>query len=469
MAALIRPTEATYTINEKMTVNTSDREDHTFCGVMFPVECKEVLPVERLVITSLSVRGRLGPLSVYVSKDPDEEASAQQQQPAGNAATAASICAKKCKNSSSSSSSSSRPYRVTTKKKNRITADASQWVKIYEKTHPPSFSTYSKLDLSASPIVLRPGQVRGIYVHSTLPGDEAIVYDNYFGRSSHMGGRDTDEIPEDSFLVIKPAMAHVSETPFGVTPIWGWGDAWRRDRKFVGRLDYGVVYKLWNPKQHVAFGDKFQKLVVTLFACQRNFASPLSRLPDDCIYYILNMCKWDWVGDDTKGMQNILKARKARLKQNNNTTTEDSAMSEAENVEDEIEDSKPSGNQQNFDLDVNDEDFDEDDEEWEEEEDDDYAEDYRHSDHEGAGAILYDDFDAEEAERQEQRHNRSQLLRSYFSRTTERHLPLEDFISAVGAVMMQVDPDDGDADDINRNEDDGDDDASTGSHDSESN
>lgn len=87
-----------------------------------------------------------------------------------------------------------------------------QWKKVYEKTHPPSFAHYTELDLSANPIMLKPGQVKGVYVHSTRRGDEAIVYDNKEKQKTH----------DDSFLTILPGRAHLSELPFGTRPIWGW-------------------------------------------------------------------------------------------------------------------------------------------------------------------------------------------------------------------------------------------------------
>ena len=93
-----------------------------------------------------------------------------------------------------------------------ISMSRRHWKKIYEKTHAPSFVSYKELDLSSNPIVLRPGQVRGIYIHSTRRGDEAIVYDNKEKRKTH----------DDSFITILPGRAHVSERAFGSIPIWGW-------------------------------------------------------------------------------------------------------------------------------------------------------------------------------------------------------------------------------------------------------
>ena len=227
---------------------------------MFPVKCKDNLPLDHVVINSIAVRGRLGPLTVWVSNEqhrPDRRHFAMQPR---------------------------------------------FWTKIYEKTHRPSFNTFQTLDLSEHPIMLKPGQVRAIYVHSTLPGDEAIVYDNRHHRRTY----------DDALVSILTGRAHVSQTPFGTTPIWGWGNPWRDQREFVGRIQYGAVYKLWNPSQAHVFGGKFQTLARCLFLCQRRWESPMSMLPDDCIFYILNMCRWDWANDTPEDMRALKKRRVMR-------------------------------------------------------------------------------------------------------------------------------------------------------------
>lgn len=253
---------------------------------MFPIKCKRSLPVQKVVINSISVRGRLGPLTVWVTKDDKDSPS-----------ISCSPVAKASRTEAASSPYSLRGRFNITKKKDKkrsvvpqqgeISMKKIHWDKIYSKTHGPSFTSYCELDLSAKPIEIVPGQVRGIYIHSTLEGDEAIVYDNKHKMLTH----------DDSFLTILPGRAHVSDTPFGRMPIWGWGNAWRDNREFVGRLSYGVVYRLWNPAEHLAFGSQFQRLAMTLFACQRRSESPMSLLGDDCVFYILNMCKWDWAVD----------------------------------------------------------------------------------------------------------------------------------------------------------------------------
>lgn len=92
-------------------------------------------------------------------------------------------------------------------------------------------------------------------------------------------------------------LAHLSNLPFGRRTIWGWGSPWRENREFVGKLSYGVVYKLWNPEVYNKFGANFKDAVRTLLGCQRRAESPISLLPDDVVFYILNLCRWDWYED----------------------------------------------------------------------------------------------------------------------------------------------------------------------------
>mmetsp|Transcript_43843 Transcript_43843/g.105785 ORF Transcript_43843/g.105785 Transcript_43843/m.105785 type:complete len:413 (+) Transcript_43843:62-1300(+) len=265
MAAFNRPTEATYTVHENVTVDTSDNEDHTFCGIMFPIKCKDLLPLDHIVIKSVAVRGALGPLTVWVSNEDG-----------GNG-------------------------------RNQVQLDPRQWTKLYEKTHKYSKHSYKELFLD-QPIRMSPGQVKCIYIHSTLPNDEAIVYDNsYYGMSSKRY--------DDEKLTILTGRAHVSPEVFGQNPIWGWGNAWRDRREFVGRLEYGTVYKLWNPQVQPKFGGKFQDCARVLSLCQRRWESPFSMLPDECIYYILNMCRWDWFEDDGDTMKQRRKREKQRVRE----------------------------------------------------------------------------------------------------------------------------------------------------------
>ena len=234
---------------------------------MFPVKCKDLLPLDHIVIKSVAVRGRLGPLTVWVSNDEAHSGNGE--------------------------------YRFRLKPK--------YWTKIYQKTQPCSRHSYKELVFD-NPIRLLPGQVKAIYIHSTLPGDEAIVYDNsYYGMLAKRY--------EDEKIAILTGRAHVSSEVFGQEPIWGWGNAWRDRREFVGRMEYGTVYKLWNPQMQPKFGNHFQDGARALFLCQRRWESPLSKLPDECIFYILNMCRWDWFQDNASDMKERRRKEKNRIKQ----------------------------------------------------------------------------------------------------------------------------------------------------------
>lgn len=239
-ALLNRPKVANHVIHESFTADTRDHEDHTFCGVMFDVHCKgedEGVPLEFLQVNSVSVRGDLGPLTVWTTAN---------------------------------------GY----KKKEH---DMESWECVHEKTYPPSRQDYQLLELNP-PIKLLPGETRGLYVHSKLPGDDAIVYDNQRSMVTH----------EDQVFRVLPGLAHLSNRPFGKHGMWGF--PWRERREFVGRVSYGVGYTLWNPSAeiHRRFPLHFRQAVLALLLCARRQESPLYWLQDEVVFYVLNMCKHDW-------------------------------------------------------------------------------------------------------------------------------------------------------------------------------
>lgn len=240
-AVLQRPKVATYLVHDSFTVDTRDHEDHTFCGMMFDVCCKGRddggLPVEFLQIDSLSIRGDLGPITVWTTPG--------------------------------------------TRRKKEHAQD--EWECLHEQDHQASLRDYQRLDLSR-PIRLGPGESCGLYVHSKLPGDDAIVYDNQRSRVTY----------DDQVFRVLPGMAHLSNRPFGRHGMWGF--PWRDNREFVGKISYGVGYTLWNPVRevHLWFPDQFRAVARLLLLCARRSSSPMHRLQDEVIYFILNMCRHDW-------------------------------------------------------------------------------------------------------------------------------------------------------------------------------
>ena len=51
--------------HESFEVDTKDREDHTFSGIMFDVACQSLPrgPLEYLEVQAVAVRGKLGPMT----------------------------------------------------------------------------------------------------------------------------------------------------------------------------------------------------------------------------------------------------------------------------------------------------------------------------------------------------------------------------------------------------------------------
>jgi hypothetical protein len=176
----------------------------------------------------------------------------------------------------------------------------------------PSFRDYCELDFGDNPIIVKPGEIRGIYIHSTEESDQALVYDNQQNLKTY----------DDKFLTVLPGRSHVSPELFGTRPIWGWGNAWRDNREFVGRISYGVVFKLWNPSEHLSFGGNFRGITRVLFMAQRRWESTFSMLSDDCIFYILNMCRWDWMKDTFDGVRGHKKRLRDLDADNNDDNTE---------------------------------------------------------------------------------------------------------------------------------------------------
>lgn len=63
------------------------------------------------------------------------------------------------------------------------------------------------------------------------------------------------------------------------------------------------------------FGSCFQNGARTLALCQRRWESIFSLLPDEAIFYILNMCRWDWFGDNIDTLKDRRKREKQRKEQ----------------------------------------------------------------------------------------------------------------------------------------------------------
>ena len=99
--------------------------------------------------------------------------------------------------------------------------------------------------------------------------------------------------------------------------MWGWGSAWRSGRVFVGRMEYGVRYKLWGPKSHLSYGSAFRAATTALFMLQRRDDTIWATMPDDVIMYVLNMCPWDWFDDSVEVLEREMGRERESVVQRN--------------------------------------------------------------------------------------------------------------------------------------------------------
>jgi len=254
--------------HENVTVDTAGRREHTFCGVMFPVGIKRNIPIEKVSIQSLSVRGHLGPITVWVA-------------------------------------GIKSPFNVS----EQVLHYSKTWHLIYQRFHPPSMHRYVALEIP--PLILHPGESCIFYIHSSHRSDQAIVYENAHSHITY----------QDDVININAGRAHISTRPFGALSFWGYPGAWRDDRAFVGQLQYGITYKSWNPHIHVNFGQAYDQMVLTLLMCRRRTESPISLLSDDSLFLLLQMCGYNWASACYPSKKRRRKRSRRRMIQWNPITT----------------------------------------------------------------------------------------------------------------------------------------------------
>mmetsp|Transcript_20365 Transcript_20365/g.26400 ORF Transcript_20365/g.26400 Transcript_20365/m.26400 type:complete len:332 (+) Transcript_20365:59-1054(+) len=235
MSSLLLQSDADFLVHDTFTADTEDNEDHTFNGVMFNVMVhkNQKRPTGAVVIDAVHVRGGLGKMTVWKTEGGFEGKQLH----------------------------------------------ASEWTQLYKGTLEPSWGTLQKLKLDPA-IVLLPNEKIGLYVHSNEDNDEGIVYDNQRSEKTHA----------DDYITLLPGMAHLASEPFSDDGPW-WGSPWRRRRQFVGKLSYGVRYKLWSPRNGFCFPRCFRRGASSSFAA---LAMGWQGLPTDVVLYILHLCRYDW-------------------------------------------------------------------------------------------------------------------------------------------------------------------------------
>lgn len=252
------PTESRI-VDETSNFDTQDLQDHTFNGVYFNVKCGDEIPIVYTRLDSIWVRGSLGPMKVFLTRDPVDFEG--------------------------------------------VFNKSSQWELVYDKFHQPNMydrygpsageeSKYTELRLDVKRQV-NPGQTYGVYVHSGREDDDGIVYDN---------SRNGRRVHDNGMLSVRPgAYAHLNSEPFNMNSPWGgYGRGFRTNREFVGRISFGVKWVLWTPEQHNKFPKQYRDVVKTLMMTWSRLETALSWLPQEMIFFILNMLWYGAFGKEEK-------------------------------------------------------------------------------------------------------------------------------------------------------------------------
>lgn len=254
---------------------TEDREDHSFSGIFFALGCDSALPVNSLEIQSLWVRGDLGRTRVYAKAVEPRTRDAMPGK------------ADSVERFGTYASSDATARRLLTRE---------AWgTPIFDEEMQPSFNDLVELRLN-EPIVLKNGERCEVYVHADDRGDRGLVYDDE---------RDLLGRPKcDGFLQIYSGYAHLGQQPFDTAAPW-YGEmphtvsSLRKDRRFVGRVSYGVRWKLWLPERetHGRFPKEFRDVVHVMLLGLRDQRSALKNLHEDVLMHIFNKhVGWDWFG-----------------------------------------------------------------------------------------------------------------------------------------------------------------------------
>mmetsp|Transcript_12713 Transcript_12713/g.24117 ORF Transcript_12713/g.24117 Transcript_12713/m.24117 type:complete len:425 (-) Transcript_12713:125-1399(-) len=219
--------------------------DHCYNGIVFDVAA--MAPFE-VVVTSVSVGGMLGHVRVF----------ARQRPWAGDGIQTCS-----------STSVWGRRYEM----------DPTEWKMVANVECSPSWDKCHRIELD-SPLVLLPGQRRGLYVHSNLPNDLGIQYQSYsrntpFAQSEH--------------VTLHPGLGHTSSIPFDREHGW-----YRGLRGLAGEVTYTAQVKMWSPNTHRVFPQNMQQAARSLIMCHYKNESVLSKLPLDVVLRILECCDWTW-------------------------------------------------------------------------------------------------------------------------------------------------------------------------------
>lgn len=232
--------------------------DHSFAGVFFDVEAKGS---HELVIDAVWMGGMLGKCTVWACERSWAGFNGRKEQ------------GKRC-------GWSRRNDAITTQ----------EWALVSRKRqYQPAWDGHRRIRLD-EPVRIRPGETRGLYVHSALPDDLGIQYRSTSSPEENVG--------ESEHLRIHPGLGHTGSIPFDVHSGW-----LRPNRAPCGVLEYHVRRRCWCVEESSEFPQALRRAVMTmLLANNRPYSSTsnvLGILPKDVLLYALEgTLEWDmWKPD----------------------------------------------------------------------------------------------------------------------------------------------------------------------------
>ena len=264
----------------------TNRGAHSFAGVVFDVHaCSE----REVMVTSVHIAGMLGLVRIYARgctwHDDDEETERRT---------------------------------VFTGWGHHYELNPAGYELVHEEQLPPSWNAAREVRLQR-PVRILPHHTRALYVHSNLPDDLGIQYQEYRG---------TEVVADDGCVRMLKGLGFTGEVPFDQRRGW-----YRQDRGPAGGLSYTAQPVYWSMAKHASFPVQLQQLVRTMLSVHAQPESTLHVLPQHLLLHILQRLRWDWAvleGEEPPVVRDAPSGNRA-------VVDDDMEMEEEEEEEDEGE------------------------------------------------------------------------------------------------------------------------------------
>lgn len=223
------------------------RGAHSFAGIIFDVHaCSE----REVMVTSVHVAGMLGRVRIFARectwRDDEEETERRT---------------------------------VFTGWGHHYEMNERGWALVHDEQLPPSWNTAREVRLQ-QPVRIMPHHTRALFVHSNLPDDLGIQYQEW---------RPADVVAADDTVQILPGLGFTGQVPFDHRHGW-----YRQGRGPAGGISYTSQPVYWNMRSHAGCPAELQGMVRTMLCVHAQPESTLHVLPAHLLLYMLEFLRWDW-------------------------------------------------------------------------------------------------------------------------------------------------------------------------------